>query len=147
MNPFFPKILTPTEARAERDKLHAAGRKRVFTNGCFDIPLHGHLTYTAFARAQADALCVGLNTDASVRRAKGPRCSRNGAADSNLSTTSRPVHLALRSISSHGCNGSELARSNSSWVRRAAQMPRKKICVSQTFHCGTDENRDWAPAY
>ncbi|MBI2496969.1 MAG: D-glycero-beta-D-manno-heptose 1-phosphate adenylyltransferase, partial [Opitutae bacterium] len=37
MNSFSPKILTAAAARAERDRLHAAGRKLVFTNGCFDI--------------------------------------------------------------------------------------------------------------
>lgn len=57
--------------RAERDRLHAEGKKLVFTNGCFDILHRGHATYLAFARAQGDALVVGLNSDASVRRAKG----------------------------------------------------------------------------
>lgn len=68
----IPRILTPEEARAERDRLDAAGRKLVFTNGCFDILHRGHVTYLGFARDQGDALCVGLNSDASVRRAKGP---------------------------------------------------------------------------
>ena len=72
MNPFSPQILTPAKARSERDRLHAAGKKLVFTNGCFDILHRGHVAYMAFARAQGDALCVGLNSDASVRRAKGP---------------------------------------------------------------------------
>ena len=66
------RILTPAEMRAERDRLHAEGRTLVFTNGCFDILHRGHVTYLAFAREQGDALCVGLNSDASVRRAKGP---------------------------------------------------------------------------
>ncbi len=67
-----PKILTPEEARNERNRLLAAGKKLVFTNGCFDILHRGHAEYLAFARAQGDALCVGLNSDASVRRNKGP---------------------------------------------------------------------------
>jgi D-beta-D-heptose 7-phosphate kinase/D-beta-D-heptose 1-phosphate adenosyltransferase len=58
--------------RAERDRLHAQGRNLVFTNGCFDILHRGHADYLAFARSQGDALVVGLNSDASVRRAKGP---------------------------------------------------------------------------
>lgn len=62
---------TAAEARAWRDELEAAGRKVVFTNGCFDILHRGHVTYLEFARAQGDALIVGLNSDASVRRAKG----------------------------------------------------------------------------
>ena len=67
-----PGVLTAEEARAERDRLVAAGRELVFTNGCFDILHRGHAEYLAFARAQGDALCVGLNSDASVRRNKGP---------------------------------------------------------------------------
>ncbi len=58
--------------RAERDRLHVDGKSLVFTNGCFDILHRGHADYLAFARSQGDALVVGLNSDASVRRAKGP---------------------------------------------------------------------------
>jgi len=65
------KIMTFEQARAFRDKLHAAGKKLVFTNGCFDILHRGHVTYLNFARNQGDALCVGLNSDASVKRNKG----------------------------------------------------------------------------
>ena len=72
MLPDFPRILTPEQAREERDRLHAEAKKLVFTNGCFDILHRGHTQYLAFARAQGDALVVGLNSDASVRRAKGP---------------------------------------------------------------------------
>lgn len=66
------RVLTAEEMRAERDRLHAEGKILVFTNGCFDILHRGHVTYLSFAREQGDALCVGLNSDASVRRAKGP---------------------------------------------------------------------------
>lgn len=52
-------------------RLRAAGRKIVFTNGCFDLVHAGHATYLQFAREQGDVLVVGLNTDASVRRYKG----------------------------------------------------------------------------
>ncbi len=72
MQPELPRILTPQQARQERDYLHNGGKKLVFTNGCFDILHRGHTQYLAFARAQGDALVVGLNSDASVRRAKGP---------------------------------------------------------------------------
>ncbi|MFM8982903.1 MAG: D-glycero-beta-D-manno-heptose 1-phosphate adenylyltransferase [Spartobacteria bacterium] len=58
--------------RAERDRLHAEGKTLVFTNGCFDILHRGHADYLAFARSQGDALVVGLNSDNSVRRFKGP---------------------------------------------------------------------------
>jgi len=69
---FLPRILDPAAMRAERDRLHAEGKTLVFTNGCFDILHRGHADYLAFARSQGDALVVGLNSDASVRRFKGP---------------------------------------------------------------------------
>ena len=47
-------------------------QKIVFTNGCFDILHRGHITYLAQARQLGDLLVVGLNSDASVRRLKGP---------------------------------------------------------------------------
>ena len=54
--------------------LHARPRSRriVFTNGCFDLLHRGHVEYLFAARALGDALVVGLNTDDSVRRIKGP---------------------------------------------------------------------------
>jgi rfaE bifunctional protein nucleotidyltransferase chain/domain len=66
-----PKLLTAEQCRAERDRLAAEGKTLVFTNGCFDILHRGHVTYLTFARNQGDALAVGLNSDASVRRNKG----------------------------------------------------------------------------
>lgn len=65
-------LRTAAEARELRDRLEAEGRKLVFTNGCFDILHRGHVTYLEFARDQGDALVIGLNSDASVRRSKGP---------------------------------------------------------------------------
>lgn len=50
----------------------ANGEKVVFTNGCFDLLHVGHVSYLAEARALGDVLIVGLNSDASVRRLKGP---------------------------------------------------------------------------
>ncbi len=44
----------------------------VFTNGVFDILHRGHVTYLTTARALGDCLIVGINSDASVRRLKGP---------------------------------------------------------------------------
>lgn len=70
---FEGKILTASQMRTERDALHAQGKRLVFTNGCFDILHAGHVSYLQFARLQGDALCVGLNSDASVRRNKGDK--------------------------------------------------------------------------
>jgi cytidyltransferase-like protein len=51
----------------------ADGQKVVFTNGCFDILHAGHVRYLSAARGLGDRLVVGLNSDASVRRLKGPK--------------------------------------------------------------------------
>jgi D-beta-D-heptose 7-phosphate kinase/D-beta-D-heptose 1-phosphate adenosyltransferase len=50
----------------------AADQRIVFTNGVFDILHPGHLRYLQAARRHGDLLIVGLNSDASVRRNKGP---------------------------------------------------------------------------
>ncbi|MDO9582112.1 MAG: D-glycero-beta-D-manno-heptose 1-phosphate adenylyltransferase [Desulfomicrobium sp.] len=57
---------------AEHIKRPAAGGKLVFTNGCFDIIHPGHVDYLERARSMGGGLVVGLNSDASVRRLKGP---------------------------------------------------------------------------
>ncbi len=49
-----------------------AGKKVVFTNGCFDLIHVGHLRYLNEARALGDLLVVGLNSDSSVKQLKGP---------------------------------------------------------------------------
>jgi len=52
--------------------LQRAGKRVVFTNGCFDLLHIGHVRYLQEARELGDALIVGVNSDASVRRLKGP---------------------------------------------------------------------------
>lgn len=49
-----------------------AGKKIVFTNGCFDLLHKGHVDYLAKAADMGDILVLGLNTDASVSKLKGP---------------------------------------------------------------------------
>lgn len=66
------KIVTLTELVAERKRLRAGGKTVAFTNGCFDLLHPGHVDYLDFARRQGDVLIVGLNSDASIRRNKGP---------------------------------------------------------------------------
>jgi D-beta-D-heptose 7-phosphate kinase/D-beta-D-heptose 1-phosphate adenosyltransferase len=51
----------------------SAGKKIVFTNGCFDLIHLGHVKYFQFAKSQGDFLVVGVNTDASIRRLKGEK--------------------------------------------------------------------------
>lgn len=57
------------------------GKKIVFTNGCFDILHRGHVTYLAEARKLGDLLVVGLNSDDSVKRLKGPERPINNELD------------------------------------------------------------------
>jgi D-beta-D-heptose 7-phosphate kinase/D-beta-D-heptose 1-phosphate adenosyltransferase len=62
--------MTWDEARAWRSSQRG---RVVFTNGVFDIIHPGHVDILTAARAQGDALIVGVNTDESVRRLKGPK--------------------------------------------------------------------------
>lgn len=66
------KIRTRRALAVELRRLRRLGRKIVFTNGCFDLLHSGHVRYLRAARALGDVLVVALNSDASVRRLKGP---------------------------------------------------------------------------
>lgn len=66
------KIPTPQELDHLLAYWHFKDRKIVFTNGCFDIIHLGHIDYLAKAADLGHVLVIGLNTDASVRRLKGP---------------------------------------------------------------------------
>ncbi len=66
------KILTRAKARAAAARAHRRGQRVVFTNGVFDLIHAGHLGTLCRARALGDLLVVGINSDASVRRLKGP---------------------------------------------------------------------------
>jgi D-beta-D-heptose 7-phosphate kinase/D-beta-D-heptose 1-phosphate adenosyltransferase len=61
-------VLTPLIA-AEKQR----GKRIVFTNGCFDLLHAGHVKYLQKARSLGDLLILGLNSDASVQRLKGPK--------------------------------------------------------------------------
>jgi len=79
------KILSKTALSAFVEKQKRAGKKIVFTNGCFDILHAGHVSILEFARSKGDVLILGLNTDASVRRqCKGPGRPINKQADRAL---------------------------------------------------------------
>src|ERR1700757_1392429 len=69
----FGQILDADTAVVWREELRGEGQRVVFTNGVFDVLHAGHVEYLAWARAQGEALIVGLNTDDSVRRLKGER--------------------------------------------------------------------------
>lgn len=66
------KIVSRHEAAAIAASCREQGKKVGFTNGCFDLLHQGHLHSLMQARAQCDVLMVGLNTDASIKRLKGP---------------------------------------------------------------------------
>ncbi len=65
-------VVSRAQLVEHRNALKRLGKKVVFTNGCFDIIHRGHVEYLAKARALGDALVVGVNSDASVSRLKGP---------------------------------------------------------------------------
>ena len=65
-------VVSRAELTQIREKLKREGKKVVFTNGCFDIVHRGHVDYLTKAKALGDVLLVGMNTDASVKRLKGP---------------------------------------------------------------------------
>jgi rfaE bifunctional protein nucleotidyltransferase chain/domain len=65
------RVLEGDAALKWRDELRQLGRRVVFTNGVFDLLHAGHVAYLEWARAQGDALIVGLNRDESVRALKG----------------------------------------------------------------------------
>jgi rfaE bifunctional protein nucleotidyltransferase chain/domain len=60
------------EAARRAAEWRGRGRRVVLANGCFDLLHVGHVRYLNAARGLGDALVVGLNSDASVRRLKGP---------------------------------------------------------------------------
>ena len=64
------KILKLSDLIKVLKSLREAGKRIVFTNGCFDILHVGHVRYLAAARSKGDALVLGLNSDASVKSIK-----------------------------------------------------------------------------
>ena len=65
------KMLDRQTLLCELESRRRLGQRVAFTNGCFDVLHAGHVQYLREARAQADLLVVGLNSDASVRTLKG----------------------------------------------------------------------------
>jgi rfaE bifunctional protein nucleotidyltransferase chain/domain len=67
------KIVSLEELRSLRAEWRAQGQTLVLTNGCFDLLHVGHVQFLEAARRLGDVLVVGLNSDRSARRLKGPR--------------------------------------------------------------------------
>ncbi len=70
---FESKIKTRAGLAAVLRRRRADGERIVFTNGCFDIMHYGHVSYLESAAEKGDVLVVGVNSDSSVRRLKGPK--------------------------------------------------------------------------
>lgn len=68
----IPKYIPREKLAPLLRKAKEKGKTVVFANGCFDFIHVGHLRYLQGARAEGDLLVVALNSDASVRRLKGP---------------------------------------------------------------------------
>jgi len=66
------KVRTSEDLLVDLKRLRATGKRIVFTNGCFDLVHVGHVKYFQFAKQQADVLVVAVNSDAGMRRLKGP---------------------------------------------------------------------------
>jgi rfaE bifunctional protein nucleotidyltransferase chain/domain len=66
------KILNNTQLTKQTKDWKTEGKKVVFTNGCFDILHKGHLEILTTSASFGDILVVGINTDNSVKRLKGP---------------------------------------------------------------------------
>ena len=79
-SPHEAKIVSKHRMAAERERWRERGLKVGFTNGCFDILHPGHIAYLSQARSWCDRLIVGLNSDRSVRAAKGEGRPVNDAA-------------------------------------------------------------------
>jgi D-beta-D-heptose 7-phosphate kinase/D-beta-D-heptose 1-phosphate adenosyltransferase len=72
------KIVGLYKLKKELARLKKSGKKIAFTNGCFDILHLGHVSYLEKAKKDNRVLVLGLNSDASVRRLKGPSRPVNG---------------------------------------------------------------------
>jgi D-beta-D-heptose 7-phosphate kinase / D-beta-D-heptose 1-phosphate adenosyltransferase len=90
-------LLTEAELAAAVAAHREAGRRIVFTNGCFDVLHRGHVAYLEQAKRLGDVLVLALNSDSSVRRLKGTDRPVNGAEDraAVLAALSCVDHLAV----------------------------------------------------
>ncbi len=78
------KIMNRAQLAAFVKKAKAQDKKIVFTNGCFDILHAGHVSSIEFAKSKGDILVIGLNSDSSIKRLKGPSRPVNKQADRAL---------------------------------------------------------------
>jgi rfaE bifunctional protein nucleotidyltransferase chain/domain len=90
------KIVTRENISALSNDWHKNNLKVVFTNGCFDILHLGHVDYLEKASALGDRLVIGINTDASVKKLKGPeRPVNNEYARARILAALEFVHAVI----------------------------------------------------
>ncbi len=90
------KVATLEQAMTQCEAWHGMGLRVGFANGCFDLIHPGHVRLLAQARAACDRLVVALNTDASVKRLKGPnRPLQNETARGIVMASMAPVDLVI----------------------------------------------------
>jgi D-beta-D-heptose 7-phosphate kinase/D-beta-D-heptose 1-phosphate adenosyltransferase len=90
------KVVERAEAAQRAAAWHAHGLRVGFANGCFDLIHPGHVRLLREARARCDRLIVALNTDASVKRLKGPaRPLQNETARATVMASLAPVDLVV----------------------------------------------------
>ncbi len=85
-------LIKRSEVESFIKRLRRTNRKIVFTNGVFDVLHRGHVDYLAKAKSFGDILIVGLNSDTSVRRLKGPKRPLQKQSDRAA------ILLALRAV-------------------------------------------------
>lgn len=78
------KVLTSSVLASRLSRLKRAGKRIVFTNGVYDLIHAGHVTLLQKSADLGDILVVGINTDASVKRLKGPKRPIAGEKDRAL---------------------------------------------------------------
>lgn len=102
LNQYLTGTIKQVNSRSDLRELvasyHAQNKRIVFTNGCFDIIHPGHVTYLAEARKLGDVLIVGVNSDSSVKRLKGPSRPINSEDDritvlASLASTSHVIQF------------------------------------------------------
>lgn len=82
--PYRHKLLSREELKRRAEAWREAQQSVVFTNGCFDLLHVGHVKTLHRAKAEGDRLVVGVNSDESVRRLKGPSRPVNAEQDRAL---------------------------------------------------------------
>ena len=125
-----------------REEVRGRGKRIVFTNGVFDLVHAGHVAYLAWARAQGDALLVGLNTDASVRALKGPERPLVPFADRAAVVAALAQRRCGRGF--RGAHARDVARTRAAGrAREERAVSARRSCRNASSCCSTAARSDW----